>query len=153
MKRRLVVAFLIAFALWPALQIGLVRSFGVDPWRLFAWGMYAAPGSMRTVRVVILDAERPPRVLGTNLYSAAEDAVVSEFRVRRQALGELASADWAAEALLALHPEWDGIALPVLSLALDRESARTTMAIAQHTTWREGTGPDYEATPATFAGR
>lgn len=153
MKRKLVIGFLVCFALWPLVQISLVRSQGVDPWRLFAWGMYSVPGSMRTLRVVILDSERPPRVLGTHLYTPAEEAIVTRYRTRRQALGELASGEAAARELLALHPEWDGVALPVLSLSLDRESARTVAEVAQHTTWRSGSGPEYEATLATFAGR
>jgi hypothetical protein len=128
-----------------------VHSHGVDPWRLFAWGMYSVPGSMRTVRVVVLDPARPPRVLMTRNYTPAEAAIVGLYRARRQALGSLASADGAAQALLALHAEWEGVALPVLRLTLDRRTARTTPSIAQHTTWRDGVGPDYGATLVTFA--
>jgi hypothetical protein len=150
-KRKLVIAFLIAFAVWPLLQHALVRSHGVDPWRLFAWGMYSAPGSMRTVRVVVLDAQRPPRVLLTRNYSQAEQAIVTRYRTRRQALGTLASADAPAAELLALHPDWEGVALPVLSLNLDPTTARTVASIEQHTTWRTAGGPDYEASLVTFA--
>ena len=42
MKRTLVVAFLVAFALWPAVQIGLTHRYGADPWRLFAWDLTVA---------------------------------------------------------------------------------------------------------------
>jgi hypothetical protein len=150
-KRKLVVAFLVCFALWPALQHALVRSQGVDPWRLFAWGMYSAPGSMRTVRVVVLDSERPPRVLRTRNYTPAEEEIITIYRTRRQALGRLASANGAAQELLALHPEWQGVALPVLSLTLDRQSARTMHSIAQHTTWRDAEGDAYTAALDTFA--
>ncbi len=153
MKRTLVLAFLVAFALWPAVQIGLVQRYGTDPWRLFAWGMYSVPGSMRTPRIVVLHPERPPRVLPTRLYSEAEDEIMMIYRVRRQALGELAAADATAEALFALHPDWQGVALPVLTLSLDPESARTVMDVAQYTRWRDGDGPDYEADAATFSSR
>ena len=152
-KRRLVIAFLVAFALWPAVQIVLVRSHGADPWRLFAWGMYSVPGSMRTPRIVVLHEARPPRVISTRLYSEAENEIMTVYRVRRQALGDLASADATAEALLALHPDWQGVALPVLTLSLDAETARTVGHVAQFTRWRDGDGPAYEATLETFAGR
>ena len=97
MKRKLVVAFLVCFALSPLLQHALVRSHGVDPWRLFAWGMVSVPGSMRTVRVVVLDSERPPRVLETRNYTSAEEAIVTLYRTRRQALGSPVSTDGAAQ--------------------------------------------------------
>lgn len=151
MKRRVVAAFLIAFALWPAVQIGLVQRYGADPWRLFAWGMYSVPGAMRTVRIVVLHPERPPRILSTRLYTEDEDAIMQSFRHRRQALGALARPAAVADDLLALHPEWHGVALPVLSISLDRASARTVGEIAQFTHWRAGAGPDYEANFETFA--
>lgn len=151
MKRKLVAAFLLAFAAWPLAQHALVRSHGVDPWRLFAWGMYSVPGPMRTVRVVVLDTERPPRLLSVQHYTAQEEDIVARFRTRRQALGSLFSAEGPARELLALHPDWDGVALPVLSLSLDRESASTVATIAQYTLWRDGAGREYAASRQTFA--
>ena len=151
MKRKLVVTFLLLFAVWPALQHTLVRHYDVDPWRLAGWGMYAAPGAMKTVRVVALSNEAPPRILDTRSYAEPDRAIIDLFRARRQALGDLASAESVATDLLKLHPEWEGVAIPVLSLRLDPQSARTRLSIASHTLWRSGEGPAYAATPETFA--
>ena len=61
MKRRLVAAGLLLFALWPPLHFALVRRYDVDPWKLFGFAMYSVPGTMRTVRIVGIDEARLDR--------------------------------------------------------------------------------------------
>ena len=55
-KRTFVLALLIAFTLWPAVHLTLVRVYGVNPWKLGGWGMYAVPQLQPSVRVFGLTA-------------------------------------------------------------------------------------------------
>lgn len=150
MKRRLVCTFLLLFAAWPALQHTLVRVYGVDPWRLCGWAMYAVPGPMKTVRVVALRDAAAPQLLNHAGYPREVERLVTTYRWRKQALGELASADRLAETLLALHPDWDGVALPVVTLVLDPDSARTRVVLATTTVWRDGRDEPWDAPLALF---
>ena len=50
-KRVLLQAGLVAFALWPAVHIGLVKGYDLNPWKLAGWGMYSAPQIPCHVRV------------------------------------------------------------------------------------------------------
>ena len=43
MKRVLVGVWLVAFALWPLAHFGLVRAYGLDPWKFAGWATFAAP--------------------------------------------------------------------------------------------------------------
>lgn len=150
MKRRLACAFLLLFAAWPVLQHALVRVYGVDPWRLGAWGMYSVPGPMKTLRVVALRDDAEPQLLNHEAYPPEVERLVTTYRWRKQALGELVSADRLAEALLAMHANWDGVALPMLTLALDPESARTRVVLATTTVWRDARDETWEAPLALF---
>ena len=151
MKRRLVCAFLVAFAIWPALQHALVRVYGIDPWRLCAWGMYSSPGPMKTIRVVALRDEAGPEILDREAYPPEVERLVTIYRWRKQALGDLASADSLAQALLAMHTDWDGVALPMVTLALDPESARTHVVLTNTTVWRDGRDETWQAPLGIFA--
>lgn len=42
-KERIVYAGLALFTIWPGVHIWLVKQYGIDPWKLGGWGMYAAP--------------------------------------------------------------------------------------------------------------
>ena len=42
-KRVWVQRALLALTFWPVVQIGLVFTLDVSPWKLGGWGMYAAP--------------------------------------------------------------------------------------------------------------
>lgn len=138
MKRRVVAVLLVAFAIWPLFQHVLVRTHGVDPWKLFGWAMYCVPGAMRTVRVVLIDAGGTRRLLDYRAYTPEEQRLVDRFRSRHQALGLLASPEPLARGMLALHPEAEGVYLPVLSLELESESARLAARYHASTHWRDG---------------
>lgn len=137
MKRRILGAFLVCFALWPLVQHALVRAYGVDPWKLFGWAMYCIPGPMKTVRVVLVDADGGLRRLDLLRYTQEEQALVDRFRERRRALGRLASAESLAGEMLALHPEAAGVFVPVLSFVLDPDTALLTPRFDSSTHWRD----------------
>lgn len=138
MKRRAVGIFLVFFAFWPLGQHVLVRSLGVDPWKLAGWGMYCIPGPMKTVRVVLIDADGEARRLDFRRYPPEEKVLVDRFRERRSALGRLESPARLGEAMLGLHPEAEGVLVAILSLELDRETALLKQRIAHATYRRDG---------------
>lgn len=43
MKRLLLSAWLIVFAVWPLAQFGLVRAYGIHPWQFAGWATFAKP--------------------------------------------------------------------------------------------------------------
>ena len=151
MKRRILSVGLVLFALWPLAQHALVRTQGVDPWRLFGWAMYCVPGPMKTVRVVEVSRDGRFQVLDPERYDAAGQHAVDVFRIRRQGLGHLETGDDLAAHMLERHPEWEGVALPVLTLSLERSSARTRVDVVQATWWRGGSRDSFEVPLAVFA--
>lgn len=138
MKRRALSLFLILFAIWPLIQYGLVRAYDVDPWKLMGFAMYCVPGPMKTVRVYEVSSDGSQRMLDFMAYDDEEKRVVDRFRELRRTLGDLQSSDELAEALLALHPDFEGVVVAVLSLKLDPESARLEPKVKTDTHWRDG---------------
>jgi hypothetical protein len=137
-KRRALGVFLLLFALWPLGHFALARRYEIDPWKLFGWAMYCAPGPMKTVRVVGLGPQRELRRFDMRRYTPEERALVDGFRERRRALGRLARPEALARGMLALHPELEGVVVAVFALELDRETARLRSTAEQSTHWRDG---------------
>ena len=150
MKRRGFGAFLVAFAVWPLIQHVLVRTHDVDPWRLFGWAMYCVPGPMKTARVVQVSRDGSYRALDYRDYDTEDRSAVDVFRIRRQSLGWLASGEGLAQQMLERHPDWEGVALPVLTLFLDRQTALTDYRIDQGTWWRDGSREPFEVPLSVF---
>jgi hypothetical protein len=142
-KRRVVKAVLIALAVWPLAHHALVLRFGVDPWKLFGWAMYCVPGAMKTVRVIELSRDGGARDVPRREQGEAVWRAASRYRVLRQSLGSLARAEATARRVLELRPDWEGVALPILSLELDRETARVRAAVEQASFWRDGEPAGY----------
>jgi hypothetical protein len=136
-KRRAVGIFLLVFAVWPLVQFGLTQRYDVSPWKLFGWAMYCVPGAMKTVRIGAL-SDAPMRRLDFQAYAPEEQVLADTFRLRRQALGRLASPEALAEGMLELHPDVDGVLIAVLTLRLGRESARVLREMDYTTHWRDG---------------
>jgi hypothetical protein len=135
-KRRAVGIFLIAFAVWPLIQFSLTQHYDASPWKLFGWGMYSVPGAMKTVRILALTQGQKVR-LPFQAYSPEEQKLVDRFRGHRQALGLLASPVPLAEGMLALRPDYDGVVIAVLTLSLNRETARLDAGYEYSTHWRD----------------
>jgi hypothetical protein len=135
-KRRAVGIFLIAFAVWPLVHFSLTQRYDVSPWKLFGWGMYCVPGAMKTVRIMAL-TEGGMRTLDFQAYTPEERKLVDRFRGNRQALGLLASPEPLAQGMLGLRPEFDGVVIAVLTLSLNRETARLDVGHEYSTHWRD----------------
>jgi len=138
MKRSALSLFLVLFAIWPLIQYGLVRAYDVDPWKLMGFAMFCVPGPMKTVRVYEVSSDGSQRMLDFMAYDDEEKRVVDRFRQLHRTLGDLQSSDELAEALLALHPDFEGVVVAVLSLKLDPESARLVPKVNIDTHWRDG---------------
>jgi len=129
MKRRIVQAFLLLFALWPMLQFGAVVRYGVDPWKLFGWAMYSVPGAMKTVRMAVESESGTLRTIDPRSYSTREQRAVTRFVEHSRALGLLAIPDSLFQLFLDERPEARAIVLGLATLTLDRHSARLTSSL------------------------
>lgn len=130
MKRRIVVAFLVAFALWPAVHRALVAGYDVNPWKLAGWAMYARPHfpSRLALRLVEDGRERPVPAL-----DEWEQLLAAEFLERRYSVGRLASPDALVEKLLSRLPEADGVVVEVRTRFFELGSATIRLRVEQET--------------------
>ena len=120
-KRSAVHAGLILFALWPAVHIGLVRVWEVNPWKLAGWGMYAAPQIPAELRVSCFTPDAvgvyPLRTLAPEL-----EALRDAYLRRRLGLGRLARPGRLARALLDYYPAIDGLSIVVVQPVVNRRT-------------------------------
>jgi hypothetical protein len=101
-KARILVVAISAFTLWPLVQMGLVATFDVNPWKLGGWGMYSAPRITPEIEVAISDGTGPFRWLTPRALQRYKVAPQWVRLVRtRRALGRLSPPDPVAEALFA----------------------------------------------------
>jgi nitrate reductase NapE component len=119
-KRRLAAGLVLFLVLWPALHHGLVRSYGIDPWRFLGWSMYAAPNAQ--VRLG-LRGFVGGRELQFGVGAKAREAGNRYARWRAN-VGEFASARPLAAAAFEEHPDLDAVDVVIYTRVLDRESAR-----------------------------
>jgi hypothetical protein len=113
---------LVLLALWPLVQMALVRVHGIDPWKLGGWGMYAAPRLPPLVTVECLTADEIGRYELHDVQPTWEREF-HEFVWRRRGLGRLARPDALGRALLELYPTSLGIEITVEQPFLDRRTA------------------------------
>ena len=88
MKRRVVVAGVVLFALWPAVHRGLVAAFDVNPWKLAGWAMYVRPHFPTQLALYTIRAGEETRVTE---FTPREQTLADDFVERRYSLGRLAS--------------------------------------------------------------
>ena len=120
-KRRVVVAVVLAVAIWPGFHFALAARTNFNPWELFGWAMYALPEVRFDMRLEYRDRPdvwHPIIPRGPDLDSYFESG-----RLRAN-LGELASLQPLAKDLFARHPEWTGVAVIEQRWHLNRHTAR-----------------------------
>ena len=118
LRRTAVHLFLVGFTLWPALHIGLVLRYDLNPWKLAGWGMYSAPQWIPEVKLIGLTADEvgsyelrnPPLELQQPL---------DRFRRRRLALRRLARPDGLAAEVLDHYPAIRGVRVEVVQPVMD----------------------------------
>ncbi len=123
MKRRVVVAGVVLFALWPAVHRGLVAAFEMNPWKLGGWAMYARPHFPAEIRLLRIRAGEEIPV--TDL-TPLEHALAGDFVERRYSIGRLASPERLAREVLARAPraEAEAIVVEIRSPYFEVGSAR-----------------------------
>jgi len=123
-KRNAVLALLAFAALWPLAQRGLVARFGVDPWKLAGFALYATPSLPLLVALFVPEQGRLVLVDEASLPEPVR-ARLERFRVERRALGRLREPEDVARALLDARPDASGVMIAVQRTDLDPRSART----------------------------
>lgn len=133
MKRRAVVAFLIAFALWPAVHRGLVAGYDANPWKLAGWAMYARPHfpSQLALGLVEDGRTRPVELVEW------EQVLAAEYLERRFSVGRLASPAALVDALLARFERAEGVVVEVRTPTFDLPSARIRQTVERNTYRRQ----------------
>ena len=109
---------LLALAIWPAIQIGLVRAHGVNPWKLAGWGMYAAPQLIPDARLLVREEPGGP-LRELDWIGSDHEERVTAFLRDRLALGRLASPDQLAVDLLDEDPHQHEIIFVVIQPVMD----------------------------------
>jgi hypothetical protein len=130
-KRIAVYVFLVAFTVWPLVQIGLVKRFDVNPWKLAGWGMYSAPQLPAWVQLFALTSDS----VGTYELQTVQPGLqpaVDEFVRRRRGLGQLAKPDALARTMLEYYPAIDGVRIVVVQPFLDRHTGMIDERIATY---------------------
>ena len=122
-KRSVVHTALILFAVWPAVQIGLVKRYDVNPWKLAGWGMYSAPQIPCDVRVFGLT----PDTVGIYELKTIQPELqpaLEEFLRWRRGLRNLAEPDDLARAVLDYYSAIDGVSILVVQPVLNRHTGK-----------------------------
>lgn len=119
-RRRLLGAITLGVLVWPAVHLGLVARYGIDPWELFGWAMYARPPARVQVAVEVErgGVTRPWRPMG------ADRRRLEAFARRRTALGRLASPEPLAGHVFAADAAIDAVTIVLRSVELDPGTAR-----------------------------
>ena len=131
MKRAFAIGILAWAGLWPLGHRALVAAYGVNPWKLGGFAMYATP----TPPIQVVAFEATASGLAAIDERQLPDAVrrtLRRFRVERHALGELRSPDDVGLALLDARPDLDRVVIAVQRMLLDPTSARMTSRRQQY---------------------
>lgn len=130
-KKKLVVALLVALAIWPGLHFWLVKSYQLSPWRFFGWAMYCEPKLPIELKFFTRrDGANAPLVVGQGEEWADVRQHERDFLRQREIWGSLAAPDTLG-AFLAQNAEGgDLVEVVVEHLALDRATAK--IAAQQH---------------------
>lgn len=103
--------------MWPAVHIGLVARYDVNPWKLAGWGMYSAPQLLPYVRVSGLTPDEVGvyelRTIRPELQPARD-----EFLRARLGLGRLVRPDRFARTLLDHYTAVEGVIVEVVQPVL-----------------------------------
>lgn len=130
-KRNAIVALLASLALWPFAHRALVARYGIDPWKLGAFAMYATPN----LPVLVAAVGTTPS--GTSLIDEETLPVwvrrhLDRFRVERAALGTLRDPEDVGRALLAARPDLTSVGILIQRSTLDPATATIEVATPRY---------------------
>jgi hypothetical protein len=119
-KKQALAAGLIAFSLWPLVHLELVRRFGLSPWKLGGWGMYAAPRIAPGIAILVQRGDAAPAPMP--IVPPAVLVACENFAPRRLWLRDLAPPDEIGRLVLASSPEYQSATVVILQPLLDTTS-------------------------------
>src|SRR5262249_28619346 len=119
-KKQLVVAGLIGFTLWPLAQMALVHRFGISPWKLAGWGMYATPRFSPGIGILVQHAGEEPAPIRD--VPPAIRVACENFAPRRTWLHDLAPPDAIGALVLASNPDYERATVVILEPKLDTKT-------------------------------
>lgn len=138
MKRRLVYLFLVAFALWPLVQHGFVRQYGIDPRGLGGWAMNTAPRIEPKVLLFVVENGRGKKFDDSVVPPDIANRV-KNYQLGRGQLGRWVGApDEIGAQLLARFPR-EGVLVIVQLRHVDRTTGRIVVEHEQHLYRPDGT--------------
>jgi hypothetical protein len=143
-KRRLLQGLVVVLALWPAVQFTLTRTHDVNPWKLFGWAMYSVPGPRLELRVIGLLADGRATLIPRQAYGGDERREAARFFNYSAELGDLASSDALAQAVLAARPQLDAVVIGVLRYRIDPQTARIVSQARYRRHTRDGRSEPFD---------
>lgn len=119
-KQQVLTAGLIGFTLWPLAQMELVHRFGISPWKLAGWGMYATPRISPGLAILVQEGDQPPAPMPT----VPPEVRVACQRLQRKRLWlrDLAPPDEVGRLVLASKREYRRVTVILLQPVLDTTS-------------------------------
>ena len=135
LKRRVVGAAVVAFALWPAVQYGLTQSHFLNPWRLYGWAMYSSPNLPASVLLV---ESRDGRAVRIDAAQVSDGVLADARRLERRygALGRFVDPEPFARTVLDEHPDMEGVMVVFMRRFLSRESSEIEVHHDKFVLWR-----------------
>jgi hypothetical protein len=135
-KRTAVVAILLAVALWPLGHRVLVARYGIDPWKLGAFAMYATP-NLPVLMAAVGTSSQGTAVVDENALPPWVRQRLDRFRAERGALGTLRDPADVGALLLSARPELTSVAILIQRTTLDPATARIKVATPRYVYERE----------------
>lgn len=141
MKRRCLAAWLVIFGLWPLVQHGLVRAYGIRASRFAGWARHAVPELRPNVTLMKVDLGSAVTLADIKLvhvlrgeWSRELAAEWSAYVARRRALGKLAPPpDALGRRLLAEHGEQGMVLVAVAVSTLNRQTKMVDVEVEKYT--------------------
>ena len=131
-KRTAIVALLAAVALWPLAHRALVARYGIDPWKLGGFAMYATPNLPVLVAAVGTIASGGTIRIEETTLPVWVRRDLDRFRVERAALGTLRDPEDVGRMLLAARPDVASVGILIQRTTLDPATATIRVATPRY---------------------
>ena len=130
-KQRVVHAAILAFALWPCVQLALVARWDVSPWKLAGWGMYATP-RFPDLGMEIWGRTADGGEARLTTPTPAEAAAATAYLERYRWLRALASRDDLTRTVFDARPDWATLRIVVFHPAMNASTGMVEMRSADY---------------------
>ncbi len=131
MKKRIVYLTLLALTLWPLAHIGLAMQYGLSPWKLCGWGMYATPRLGTLGMEVFYRDAGADQMRQLTAPETDERTAANAFLERHRWLGALARPAQLAETVLRARPHTEALKIVVFRPVLERDSGMIVMTTTE----------------------